>query len=385
MKKTRIIGITAIRSEYFLQRPIFEALMRRSDLEFSLIVTGAHLSPLYNYTVREIEQDGFPILERIESLLYSDRDAGRLKGAANQLQVLGHVLDKARPDWLLAPADREEALNLAICGAYLGIATAHYGAGDRVVGNVDDMVRHAVSRIAHLLLTTNEDARVRLLRSGEEEWRVHNVGHSGLDRIRSTRHMSAGEIARALGVEEIRRPYVIVIQHPLSSEAEDAGKQMEQTLEAVVELGLQAFISYPNSDAGSGQIIDVISRFRSHRNLKVFSNIPDEPFVNLLRGASMLIGNSSLGLLEAPFLKLPAINVGNRQSARHHSANVFFVPHDKEAIVTKAKEILHNPDLQARIANCENPFGSGQTGEQIAEIIATTPIDSKLMNKDLSF
>ena len=380
MTKRRVLGITAIRSEYFLQRPILRAIVDHPALELELIVTGAHLSPLHGHTVKDIEADGFPIVARIENLIYSDRDAARLKGAASQLQVLAHVVDQLRPDWLLVPADREESMTLSLCGTYMNIATAHYGAGDRVVGNADDMIRHAVSRLSHLLLTTHEQARERLLKAGEEEWRVHNVGHAGVDRLRTTKQLTTSELAKALKVKEIADQFAVIIQHPLTSEIENAGSQMRETMAAVLELGLQAFVSYPNSDPGSNQIIEVIEDQRNDPRVFAFKNIPDTEFVNLLRRATVLLGNSSLGLLEAPYLKLPVVNVGRRQSERHHSSNVFFVPADREAIVRQVRAIIHNP-----IRECENPFGDGHTGERVAELLATIPIDEKLLNKDLSY
>lgn len=382
MSKRRVLGITAIRSEYFLQRSILQAIVAHPELELSLVVTGAHLSPLHDYTVKEVEADGFSIAARIESLIFSDRDAARLKGAAAQLQVLTHVVDEMRPDWLLVPADREESMTLALCGTYLNIATAHYAAGDRVVGNADDMIRHAVSRLSHLLLTTHEQARERLLSAGEQPWRVHNVGHAGIDRIRQAEEMTAADLAQALGVEQVEDRYAVVVQHPLSSEIAAAGNQMRETMAAALAAGLQLFVSYPNSDPGSKQIIDVIEEHRAHPRVHVFKNVPDREFVNLLRRATVLLGNSSLGLLEAPYLKLPAINVGRRQSERHHAPNVFFVTADREAIANRIKAIMDDAEM-AR--SCENPFGDGHTGERVADLLASTPIDAKLLNKDLTF
>jgi len=385
MKKRQVMAITAIRSEYFLQRSIFRSIMDHPDLDLGVIVTGAHLSPLHGYTWKAIEADGLPIIERIESLIYSDHDAARLKGAALQLQVLAHVADKMRPDWLLIPADREESMTMGLCGAYLGLAMAHYAAGDRVVGNVDDMIRHAVSRLSHLLLTTHEDARQRLIRGGEEEWRVHNVGHAGLDRIRVARELSDNELARALQVPAIRRPYLVIVQHPLSSEINNAAAEMRETLAAAAETGFQTFVSYPNSDPGGQQIIQVINEYRSRPDFHVFQNIDDLAFVNLLRNASVLAGNSSLGLLEAPYLRLPAINVGNRQTQRHHAENVFFVPARRDEIVRQVRTILENQEIQDRVRQADNPFGDGHTGERVAELLAATPIDARLMNKNLSY
>lgn len=385
MKTRRVLGITGIRSEYYLQRAIFEAVMGHPALELELVVTGAHLSPLHGYTVADIEADGFPIVERVESLLYSNRDSSRIKGAALQLQVLAHIVDSRRPDWLFVTGDREEAIAMALCGAYMNVATVHYSAGDRVVGNVDDTVRHAVSRLAHLLLTTHEDARQRLIRAGEEKWRVHNVGHAGLDRIRRTPTMDGGALARTLGVPEISKPYVMIIQHPVSSEIEQSENQMRETLAAISSLGVGAFISYPNSDPGSQEIIKVIDEYKGSPHIHVFNNIPDVPFVNLLRGAAVLVGNSSLGILEAPFLQLPAVNVGTRQAARCHADNVFFVPHDRRRIAEQVLQILENTTSKTPARVYANPFGDGCTGVRVAELLAEVAIDSKLLNKDLAY
>jgi GDP/UDP-N,N'-diacetylbacillosamine 2-epimerase (hydrolysing) len=385
MSRRTVLGITGIRSEYFLQRPIFHAIARHPDLDLKLVVAGAHLSVLRGHSVDDVERDGFSIVARISNLIESDHDADRLKGAADQLRELTGVVEAIRPDWLIAPGDREEAMTLALCGAYQQIPTVHYGAGDRVVGNVDDMVRHAISRLAHLLLTTNEDARQRLIRAGEQDWRVHNVGHSGLDRIRVAAELTREQLAGALGVSAIADRYAIVVQHPLSSEIALAGAQMRETMAAAVDLGLQTFVSYPNSDPGSHEIIRVIEEHRSTPRFHIFRNIPDEAFVNLLRGAAVLIGNSSLGLLEAPFLKLPVVNVGHRQTARHHSDNVFFVSADRQAIVAQAQAILHDEATRQLVRAAANPFGDGFTGERIADLLARTPIDGVLLNKDLVY
>jgi len=381
MKKRRVLAITGIRSEYFLQRPVFQAIMAHPELELELIVTGAHLAPFHNYTVRTVEADGMPIIARIENLLYSDRLAGRLKSAATQLQIVSHLVDERRPDWLFVPGDREEALNLALCGAYLSLPAAHFCAGDASVGNVDDTVRHAISRLSHLLLTTHDDASQRLLRGGEEEWRVHNVGHSGLDRFRLTPQLTHEQLAQELGVPSVDQDYLVVVQHPLSTALDESGAHMEETMAAATGSGLQTFVSYPNSDAGSHAMVSVIEKYRQLAKVHVFKNVPDLAFVNLLRGASALLGNSSLGVLEAPYLKLAVVNVGARQVGRHHVENLFFVPAERQAILRQLELIRHDPETRRRVAGSANPFGDGCTGERVAELLARTPIDQRLLMK----
>lgn len=385
-KRKIVLGLTGIRSEYYLQKSVFHAIQNHPALRLELIVTGAHLSPLHGITVEEISRDGFPIAEKIESLLWSDRDAGRLKGAAAQLQVLAHVVDRLRPDWILAPADREEALTAAACGAYMNIPVAHLCAGDRVVGNVDDVVRHAVSRLSHLLLTTHEEARRRLIRSGEQAFRVHNVGHPGLDRFASTEKIEWPALARAVGLEGAEPPYLVVLQHPISSEIAAAPAQMEETLKAIKRLCLPTVVIHPNSDAGSRAMVEVIERYRGRiGSLAVTPSLPDALFVNLLRGAFALIGNSSLGFFEAPYLHLPVVHLGNRQKNRRHSGNVAFLPHRAEAIATLIARWRDRPAERARLARCGNPFGNGRTGKAVARLLARTDATPAFLKKDITY
>lgn len=381
-----VLGLTGIRSDYFLARPIFRAIEEHSNLDFKLIVAGAHLTSLHGRTGRLIEEDGFDIVERIDNLLQSDRDASRLIGAVLQLQVLSHVVDRVRPDWLLAVGDREEPLGLSVCGAYLGLPVAHYAAGDRVVGNVDDTVRHAISRLSHLLLTTNEQAAQRLVRAGEQEERVHFVGHAGVDRLRTTPEMPNRQLAQILGVDRLEEDSILVIQHPLSSKIEKAGEHMLETLEGVTALDSQVFVGYPNSDPGSQAIIDVIQEFRDRSSVHVFRNLDDQKFVALLRRVGVLVGNSSLGILEAPYLKLPVVNVGKRQTKRQQGGNVVFVDPDRAEIeATVSKIIEPGSELRRRLTNCDNPYGDGRTGPRVADLLAEIPIDREFMNKDLTY
>ena len=385
-RKRKVIGITGIRSEYFLQKSVFKAINDHPNLELKLIVAGAHLSPIHNYSVDYIRADGFNIFEKVESLLWSNSDGGRLKGAALQMQALANIFERERPDWVIAPCDREEALTAAICASYLNLPIAHLAAGDRVVGNVDDMVRHAVSRLSHLLLTTHEDAKTRLLRSGEQEFRVFNVGHPGLDRIREAPSVELAHIADKLGIKQDMQQFVVVIQHVISSKLGQASFQVAETMKALEKIGLPAIVVYPNSDPGCQDIINVINTYRDRcDHIYCFETIEDDIFVNLLRNAFALIGNSSLGLLEAPFLKLPVINVGNRQQQRFHAENVVFVPHKAQQITDIIQLWRQNDEERNQHVNCENTYGDGRAGSRVAELLDTINLDANFLNKDLTF
>lgn len=382
----RVVAPTGIRSEYDILFSPMKAIDDHPDLEIQVIVTGAHLAPRFGLTVRQIQEDGFPIVEHIESLLDSDTASSRIKSAAIQLMGVIQALERLRPDFLLVCGDREEAVMGALAGAYMNIAVAHIGGGDLVVGNVDDSVRHAATKLAHLHFAFTEESAERIRRMGEESWRVHCVGNPGLDRFRLLPRLSREELSEQLDFDMTTGPIVLVIQHIISSEIEDAGRQMQITLEAIAELGYKTLISYPNSDAGSREIIRVIEEYAGRLPfVKIYRSLPRLEFVNMLQTVDVLVGNSSLGILEAPFLKLPVINVGNRQKKRQHAGNVLFVPHDKEGIKNGIELALRDSKFRQQVQNCPCPFGDGHSGERIATILADAPVDSTLIIKDWSF
>jgi GDP/UDP-N,N'-diacetylbacillosamine 2-epimerase (hydrolysing) len=386
VRKRRVLGVTGIRSEYDILSSVFEAIRAHRALGLELIVTGAHLSPDYGETVREIRKDGFRVVEEIESLVSGDRDSSRVKGLAIQLQGLVQAVARIRPDVLLVLGDREEAISTALVGNYLNIPVAHIAGGDRVVGNADDQVRHAVTKLAHLHFATNAESARRILRLGEQRFRVFNVGNPGLDRLRTTPKLTAAELSRRIGFPLGEgEPFILLIQHPLSSEIDRAGAQMRMTLDAVEKLGVKTILTYPNSDAGSQDMIRAIESRRGLAILHAVKSIPRLEFVNLMRRAACLLGNSSAGLLESPLLKLPAVNVGNRQKERLHAGNVRFVPHDTGAIVRAARRAVFDSGYRAKVRRCRNPYGDGRSSARIARVLATIPLNDKLRIKDITY
>lgn len=384
--KRRILGVTGIRSEYDIMSSVFRAIAGHPDLDLQLVVTGAHLSEAYGNTIDEIRADGFVVVDEIESLLNGDQASSRVKGLAIQLQGLVQTVARIKPDILLVLGDREEAMTTGLVGAYMNIPVAHIAGGDRVIGNVDDQVRHAVTKLAHLHFVTNPESKERILRLGEQPFRVFDVGNPGLDRLLEVPVIDASELTRRLGFAIVDgEPLVMLIQHVLSTEIDQAYEQMKVSLEAVRELGIKTVLSYPNSDAGGQQMIRAIREYETLPFLYTAKNIPRLDFVNLMRRASCLLGNSSAGILEAPLLKLPVINVGNRQRGRLHAENVQFVPHDKDRIVEAVRQATFDLEYRKTVSVCSNPYGDGQSSARIAELLASTPLDDKLLIKDITY
>jgi GDP/UDP-N,N'-diacetylbacillosamine 2-epimerase (hydrolysing) len=237
--------------------------------------------------------------------------------------------------------------------------------------------------MVHIHFTACEDHRKRLIKMGEEPFRIFNVGNPALDRIRTTPHLNRKELSKILNFDIGKHePLIIILQHPLSSESESAYKQMKITMESVKELGIKAVVIYPNTDPGSYNIVTVIEEYHDLPNVKICKNLKRLEFVNLMRHASCLVGNSSCGLVEAPFLELPAINIGNRQKGRLNAGNVIFVPHKKEIIVDIIKKVVFNKNFRKKlINNIDNIYGDGHTKEKIVNVLEKIKINNKLLIK----
>lgn len=384
--KRLVLGVTGIRSDYDIMSSVFRAIDSHPDLGLQLVVTGAHLSDAFGHTVDDIRADGFAVADEIQSLLNGDQASFRVKGLAIQLQGLVQTAARIKPDILLVLGDREESMTTALVGAYMNIPVAHIAGGDRVVGNVDDQIRHAVTKLAHLHFVTNPESKERILRLGEQAFRIFDVGNPGLDRLLEVPIIDAAELSRRLGFAIVDgEPLLMLIQHVISTEIDQAYEQMKTTLEAVRELGVKTVLSYPNSDAGGQQMIRAIREYESLPFLHTAKNIPRLEFVNLMRRASCLLGNSSAGILEAPLLGLPVINVGNRQRGRLHAENVEFVPHDKDRIIEALRRAIFDPEYRKAVASCSNPYGDGRSSARIANFLATIPLDDNLLIKDITY
>jgi GDP/UDP-N,N'-diacetylbacillosamine 2-epimerase (hydrolysing) len=386
MNVKKILAVTGIRSEYDIMSSVFQAIDNHPNLDLQLVVTGAHLSEAYGHTIDEIHKDGFVVADEIESLINGDQPSSRVKGLAIQLQGLVQTVARIKPDILLVLGDREESMTTALVGAYMNVPVAHICGGDRVIGNVDDQVRHAVTKLAHLHFVTNSESAERVARLGEQPFRIYDVGNPGLDRLLEVPVIEASELSSRLNFTIVDdEPIILLIQHVISTESNQAYEQMKASLEAIKEFGVKTILSYPNSDAGGQQMIRAIHEYDSLPYLYVAKNIPRLEFVNLMRRASCLLGNSSAGILEAPLLKLPVINVGNRQRGRLHAENVQFVPHEKEQIITALHRAIYDESYRKSVASCVNPYGDGKTSIRIANALASVSVNETLLIKDITY
>lgn len=381
MKK--IVYITGTRADYGLMRSTLRSIEKQHNLDLSLIVTGMHLSHEFGYTMQEIERDNFKIAAKIPALFDQDTGSAMVKSYGRFIIELADVLEDVNPDMVLLLGDRWEAMAGAVVGAYMNKLVAHV-AGGELSGSIDEPNRHVITRFAHLHFVATENYAQRLVKMGEETHRIYVVGAPGLDDILSKNYYSPQIVERKFGLD-INEPLLLVVQHPVVAEYEKADEQMRITLKAVVKFRHQTIVIYPNADAGGRRMIKVINEYENKFPfLCSYENLSREAFLGLMAVSTVMIGNSSCGLTEAPSFKLPAINIGTRQRGRLRAKNVIDVHYDTSEIVDAIKKAL-SLEFTMKIKDCENPYGDGKTGPRIAQILGRCKIDSRILQKKLAY
>ena len=305
----RVCVVTGTRAEYGLLKPIMEEI-RNSGLQLRLVVAGMHLSHEFGDSYQLIEQDGFEITARVDMLLSGDNHAAMTKSIGIGIYGMSQAVESLDPDVVLVLGDRVEAFAGAVSGAGLNKVVAHLHGGEVTRGGLDESMRHAISKLAHLHFVATEGSRARLIKMGELPENIHQVGAPGLDVALRCKAYSLEQLKESLAIS-LKKPFLVVVQHPISTDADASGNQMKETLEAVKCTGYDAVILYPNSDSGGRRMIEVVESYRREPWLHIYRNLPHMVYVSLLKHAAVLIGNSSSGIIEAPSFHLAVVNVGS--------------------------------------------------------------------------
>lgn len=374
--KKRILGVTGIRSDYDLMSSLYKLLATTSDVDFRLLVGGAHMSRTYGRTVDLIRRDGIPILIAIESLIDGDTTVSRIKTGSIMLQSAIDAVAGWAPDLIIYAGDREEVLIGALLGTYLEVPTVHFYGGDHTqTGHVDNPIRHAVSKLATAHCVAIEEHKVRLMAMGENEKRIFVTGNISLDNFAATPTLARADLERRLGLNRPLDRYAIVIFHPDPSEKDHAAAYMENIMESLLERGISVCVGYPNTDPANKNIIDVIERYGSRPECFVYRNLERDEFISLYRGARFIIGNSSSGIMEAASVPIPAINVGLRQRGRLAGENVLFCDGDRDAIGAAIAQV-ESAEFRELVKLVKNPYGSGCSAELALNLLLASDFEA---------
>jgi len=375
----KIAVLTGTRAEYGILRPILKRIIAHPRLDLRLIVTGMHLSDEFGYTIREIEKDGFEIYAKLDTLNKEDTGAGMAKYIGNTTIKLAEVFEDLKPDILLLLGDRGEMLAGAIAATCMNILIAHIHGGE-TSGSIDEGFRNAISKLAHLHFVATEECKQKLISMGEEPSRIFVVGAPGLDDIFEDL-IPPEEIAKKYNID-LSKPLVLMIQHPVVTEVEDAPNQIRETLEAIVDLKLQTIVIYPNADAGGRRMIKVIKEYeKKYPFIKAYKSLPRRDYLSLMNIATVMVGNSSSGIIEAPSFGLPVVNVGTRQKGRLRAENIIDVEYNKKEIKNAILKAIYDEEFKRKAKNTKNPWGDGKASERIVNILANIKISRDILQK----
>ncbi len=392
----RIIGVfTGNRAEYGLQYPILKAIAADPRLDYRLVVSGAHLDPRFGRTLEEIEADGFTVHAEAKIDMPDDPRVATPMAIGSGILDITRILTDLQPDIWLVYADRFEGFAAVIAATQMNIPTGHIEGGDLTEGGaLDDSVRHAMTKLSHLHFTTNDQASARLLGMGEEPWRVHTVGFPAIDLIQLGSFAKPAELQQAFGLD-FSRPVIIFTQHSITTQVEKAREQLLPTIAALrrlAEEGVQILATYPNNDAGSLAIIEELQRLSQAGvgNIQVHRSVGRYRYHGILalaRDPAMrvaCVGNSSSGIKETPAFGCPAVNIGSRQDGRLRAENVIDAAYDADAIHGAVRKALDDDDFRRLCAECSNPYGVGDAGRKIADVVAAVDLGEKLLRKRMT-
>ena len=378
----RRVGVVTVgRSDYGHLRPVLEAVRRAPDLELLLFVAGMHLASEFGLTVRDIEADGFPISARVEMLGGGDTPEAVAAATGRGVTGFGEAFARVRPDLLVVLGDRFEMLAAAVAALPFALPVVHIHGGEVSEGAMDNQIRHAITKLAHLHFASAEPHARRIAAMGEEPWRIHTAGAPGLDRLATTEPLSRAALARELGLPEAG-PWLLVTFHPVTLEYRDTAAHIDELLAAIEKTDGFIVITYPNADTSGRLIVERIEEFagRHPRRCRLARSLGERLYLSLLGHADLMIGNSSSGLIEAPSFGLPVVNVGARQRGRLRGANVIDVEPSREDIL-RGIEAAQAPAFRARARAAANPYGDGRAAPRIVEVLRAIPIDARLVQK----
>ncbi|OJI07369.1 UDP-N-acetyl-D-glucosamine 2-epimerase, UDP-hydrolysing [bacterium CG10_46_32] len=375
-KKRTVLFISERRADYSRLKPIMKAVQKSTKLNLKLVVTGTHLLKNFGETKRVVEKDGFWIDAKVPMFKPrgADDGAAMVEAMARVLGGLPKVYKKLKPDIVFCGFDLGAHLAAAITAMHMNIHVAHIQGGERS-GTIDEVLRHACTKFSHIHFVATEKSRKRVIKLGEDSKYVYNVGSPSLDTIKSISYPSKKIIFKKYHLDPEKK-LIIFLQHPVTTEVDEVVVQIHQTIDAVHTVnrkyGTQALAIYSNNDAGGKRIVAYLKK----SGIAVLPHVVYEDFLRLLKHASVLVGNSSTGIHEAPSFGLPTVNVGTRQQFRERGKNVIDTPNNKGKILQAIEKSLFDKKYIKMVESGSNPYDNGDTAKQVVHILESETLPS---------
>lgn len=376
ISKKKILVVTGTRAEYGLLKSSIDELLKSKNLEMQLLVTGTHTIEKYGHTIDEIRRDNIPI----NCVVKISGDDDMLTALSKEIIGIKDYCQKEKPDMILILGDRDEPFAAAIVGGHLGIPIAHIHGGD-ISGGVDNYIRHSITKFAHLHFAGSKKSYKRILSMGEEKWRIFNIGTPGLDNFKKEKYLNKKKLSNLLNIN-LSKKWFLMLQHPLPLDTISIENQINPTIDAISQYeDAEKIIIYPNSDTGNEIIIEKINKFLNNKKYHIYKNLNRTIYLSLLKYCDILIGNSSSGIIESTFFKLPTINIGDRQFGRECGKNVIHTDYKKQEI-KKAIDLCLSIKFKKMASQTRSPYGKGFAGKKIIHFLENIPYDKKLLSKN---
>ncbi len=378
MSPRKICVVTATRAEYGLLHGVLKHIQNTPAFALQIIVTGAHLSPAYGLTYQQVESDGFSVTRKVDMALGDDSAVGVTKALGRATIGFADALAELRPDLLVLLGDRYETLAAAQAALIARIPVAHIAGGDVTEGAYDDAIRHSITKMSHLHFVTHAEAARRVRQLGEDPERIFTVGNPGLDQLQHLKLMAREELARELGFT-FRRRNLLVTYHPETLDAESTENRIATLLQALERLGddVGLIFTLPNADTGNRAIRERIEAYvTAHANARAYASLGPLRYWSAMKQVDAVVGNSSSGILEAPSLQKPTVNIGDRQKGRPQAASVINCGYGVGEIESAIRRAF---DLDCR--DVANPYGDGHAAERIVDVLKRVKNPRDLLKK----
>ncbi|ACA45790.1 UDP-N-acetylglucosamine 2-epimerase (hydrolyzing) [Clostridium botulinum] len=378
----KVCVVTGTRAEYGLLRNILVKIKDSNNLRLHLVVTGAHLSEDYGCTVDEIESDGFAIDEKLPILMNGNSKSVIAKEMGMLMIQLSQTFERLKPDMLLVLGDRYEIFAATSTAMAMNIPIAHISGGEITEGLVDEQIRHAITKMSHVHFPGAEPYVKNIMNMGEESWRIFNAGDPGIENIKLTKLFNREELKAELNME-VDEDTLLVTYHPVTLEPNRLPYQVENLIKALNAINKKMIVTYPNSDNGSDYIIKKLQEFaKINSNVHLFKNLGITRYLSVMKLCGAVVGNSSSALVEAPYLKVPVVNIGNRQKGRLMAENIISCSNKYEDVVKAVNKALSS-EFRERVKRSKSLYGEGNTSEEIVKVLESIEINDELLKKKL--
>lgn len=370
--------VTANRAEYGLLYPLIMKMEQDIDIKLKLIVTGAHLSKDHGYTVDFIRKDGFTDFTTVDLEIIGDREEDICNVISRGIDKFSNVFKEGKLDAIILLGDRYEMFAVAVTALTHRIPIIHIHGGEITKGAMDESIRHAITKLASIHFPSLDIYRKRIIQMGELPERVHTVGALGIDNIKNMKLMNKEILSQQFGLDFYKK-IALVTYHPVTLDSmQDAEVQIKELLEALLKFDFKSLITMPNADAGGMHIFNIIQRYANKYSEKIHirKSLGQVGYLSAMEHASIMVGNTSSGIIESASFKIPVVNIGDRQEGRCKPPNIINCKCNKEEIITAISTGL-SEEFKQRIKYISNPYGDGNTAERILSIIKNIDFENK--------